>query len=90
MTEPHSQGLGSITPDAYIFQNPDKGFAERSLRNGLVTHLSGLNVRMPNAQPVKIQLRFRERCVVNMSARQERSTGAAKDMDMDGISPTAE
>lgn len=45
---------------------------------------------MPNARPVKIQLRFRERCVVNMFARQERSTGAAEDMDMDRISPTAE
>jgi hypothetical protein len=53
---------------------------------------------MPNAGPVKIQLRFGERCVVNMSARQRRSAGAAKDAvgraetaeNMDRISPTAE
>jgi len=51
---------------------------------------------MPNARPVKIQLRFGERCVVNMSARQERSTGVAENLsegsaeDMDRITPTAE
>jgi hypothetical protein len=43
---------------------------------------------MPNAGPMKIQLRFRERCAVNMSARRECSTGTAKDMDR--IAPTAE
>jgi hypothetical protein len=49
---------------------------------------------MPNAGPVKIQLRFGERCVVNMSARQRRSAGAAKGAaaaeNMDRIAPTAE
>jgi len=43
---------------------------------------------MSNAGPVKIQLRFRERCAVNMSARREYSTGTSKDMD--GIAPRAE
>lgn len=50
---PHSQGLGSITPATYFFQNPDKGFAERSLRNGLVTHLSVAGVRIPDVREKK-------------------------------------
>ena len=62
MAEPHSKGLGSITPSAYIFQNPDKGFAERSLRNGLVTHLSDPHVRIPNARGMKNRLRIRCHC----------------------------
>ncbi len=49
-SEPHSRGLGSITARAYFFQNPDKGFGERSLRNGLVTHLSVARVRIPDAR----------------------------------------
>lgn len=46
---PLSSGLGSITPGSYFFRNPDKGFGERSLRNGLVTYLSVAAVRIPDA-----------------------------------------
>src|SRR5690606_19517223 len=52
--EPHPRGLGSITARSYIFQNPDKGFGERSLRNGLVTHLSEAGVRYADARERKI------------------------------------